>query len=373
MAIALSSLLMAAVGTACRPCCAGSAAAVAYGSPQVFRVSMEYSEPPHLSRVTYFRRAVYVCGLFDHWEVLHDLTQSADACDETFGTPVPEEARVVTGDGATWLEIRYSIPVLHTNPRYGTFQVGTKTSVEREPLAEASYGTQSSSHGHEAVEQATGLDVALRRLSSVEEFDDYNTVRESQFASDIALAFELGIIQGKYDEDRRFYDPEALITTGEMLNILARNLGAETTTSGLASVRYLEDLGLAVPGDLESRLSLSDLESLATQIATLEAPGKGDLLVLREAVAGSLVPDHEHGITRAHAVAMFRPATSDIPPSIVRLPEPSQHHPGEWPSLGGQPPSSGTPGPHDPLPDPGGNGTPAPGGTAVDPLFILTD
>lgn len=371
------SLLLIAAGANPPACNAAAAPLTAYGAPEVYRVTFEYCNPPHLSQVTYFRRAVYVRGLFDRWEVLYNMTQRTDACDEFWGEPRVEEARVVSNGGADWLEVRYSIPVFHSNERYGTFQVGTRTTVERELLA-AAPSEQTTRPGGSASE-ASGLEVAIRRLCSVEEFADYSLVQASRFSRDIEEAFELGLIQGKYDETSRYYDPEALITTGEMVNILARNLGAEPTTSGADAARYLADMGVTAPGGLDANLSLDQLESLATQIAALGVPGKGDLLVLREVLAGSLVADHEGGITRAHAVALFRPESAAAPGQVAHLPAPSgddaDQPASQAPWHDPDPGASSDPGP--PRGSGGGQGpgeTGPPGGRVpLEPLFVLID
>jgi hypothetical protein len=350
-----------------------TAIATAYGAPQAYQVSFDYPSPPHLSRTTHYRRPVYVYGLFDHWEVLHALTQSEHACAESLGPSHAQGARVIQDGGTSWLEIRYSQDVLHSNPRYGSFVVGTTTIVERERVDTAAAADNSPAA---AVRPAQGLDVALRTLDSVQEFADYLLVSQSNYARDIEDAFELGLIQGKYDDNSRFYDPEGLITVGEMLNILARNLGAPTSSDGPASLTYLSSLGVSGPGDLRSQLTLAQLESLASQVASLDRTGKGDLLVIREAVAGALEPDRDGGITRAHAVAMFRPSLAlVVPPSETHLPDPVPSGPDEW-SGGG----NGSHGGSDVTPAEGEGPRPAGPGqgggepsSSTPPLFVLTD
>jgi hypothetical protein len=156
------------------------------------------------------------------------------------------------------------------------------------------------------------------------------------------------------DDQGRFYDPNGLITLGEMVNVLARNYGAASTVAGTAAVAYLNELGVAVPGNLTTAMTLTQLQSMATQMATLGLTPKADLLVVRQVLAGSMTGGD--GITRDFAVAMYRqPAASND----------------------SSPPGSQTGGYSQPAistnPDPGGTATASDSPALQWPVFVLTD
>jgi len=194
------------------------------------------------------------------------------------------------------------------------------------------------------------LDAALRTVESAADFSDYLAVAASTYAADIDKAVELGLVVGKYDRASTYYDPDALITTGEMVNILARNLGATTTTQGEAAAAYLGDLGVRVSDRLDSRLSVAEMESLAAQIATVPVSGRANLIVVREALNGGL-SSTQGGVTRAYAVAMYSTAVGKIAP---------------------QPPTAETQ-PADPAPDVSAAKRRKSKDSSVSPTFVLTD
>lgn len=166
------------------------------------------------------------------------------------------------------------------------------------------------------------FDTALRTIQTVEDFSDYVTVASNTYASDIAKAVQLGLVVGKYDRDSTYYDPETPVTTGEMVNILARNLGAATSVQGTAAAAYLGTMGVRVSDQLGSALTVGGLESLASQVASLDIEYRAQLVVVREALAGSL-GEKGANITRAFAVAMYAPPASaptwldSGPPGVV--------------------------------------------------------
>lgn len=150
------------------------------------------------------------------------------------------------------------------------------------------------------------LDTAFRLADSVTDFSDYVEVARNQYAADISDAFKLGLVVGRYDDKSSYYDPDSHVTTGEMANILARNLGADRYVQGQEAFDYLGSLGVVVSTVPQAALTLAELQSLAVQIKAIDVQVRADLLVLREAMTGSLGTDPAGGITRAHAVAMYR-------------------------------------------------------------------
>lgn len=163
---------------------------------------------------------------------------------------------------------------------------------------------------------AVPLDAALRTVETATDFSDYLAIASSTYAADIGKAVELGLVVGKYDRTSAYYDPDGLITTGEMVNILARNLGATTSTQGEAAATYLGDMGVRVSDRLDSLLSIGEMESLATQIASVPVAGRANLVVLRDALSGNL-SSTQGGVTRAFAVAMYSTASGDTVPETT--------------------------------------------------------
>ncbi len=184
---------------------------------------------------------------------------------------------------------------------------------------------------------AVPLDTALRTVDSVEEFSDYLSITRSRYASDVREAFELGLVVGKYDADSNFYDPDALVTTGEMANILARNLGADRSVQGQAALSYLGSMGVTVASSPDSALTLGELSALTSQIQGLGVQAKADLLVLRQAAAGTLASDSGGGITRAHAVAMYRPGDDGYIPGYDGGTAPAEEESGQGSDQPAQP------------------------------------
>jgi|GEM_PF-1637034 len=324
---------------------------LAYGSPEICDQKIEYVHPPHVHMVTTYRRPVYHYGSLSGYEALPDLTRYEDACQVSEGEPYAESATTIATAGGTMLRIVYMYPVYHANSRYGRFVVGQRQVTEIVPAAAPHSGA-----GHEGLQP---IDKALREISSVEEFRDYLAVEESPWAADIREAHRLGLIVGKYDAEGRFYDPYGLITLGEMVNVLARNYGAASTLAGEAAVAYLQDLGVAVAGNLGAAMTLGQLQSLAQQLSSLAVQPKAELLVVRQVLDGSVAGSTGDGVTRDFAVAMYRPPAAStgggLPQGSGALPS------GYEPAVG---PSGSTP-------DPQGTGDPA--ATPPTPLFVLTD
>jgi hypothetical protein len=318
---------------------------MSYGAVQVAASEMSYRSPPHLCLVTTYERVVYRCGRPAGKEALPELTRVEDVCAVSEGQPYAVSATLATGATGPGAMVRvvYSIPVYHSNARYGTFLVGHREAIElvpagagSPPAATAAGANAGSSAGARASGQDAPLDEALRTINSVREFRDYLAVQDSPYRRDIEEAFELGLIVGKYDQEGRFYDPNGLITLGEMVNILARNYGAPSSVADAAAVGYLASHGVAVQGDLGSSLTLSQLAGLAVQLQGLDQAPRADLIVMRQAIAGgtSLSAALSGGITREYAVAMFRPVAglpaalpgpiAQAPPGPVAQPGPSQ-------------------------------------------------
>ncbi len=137
---------------------------------------------------------------------------------------------------------------------------------------------------------------------------DYEAVLRDRHASDIQTAFDLGLVRGKIDATGPFYDPSALITVGEMANVLARNYGAHSAIDGVDSVNYLSQLGVTVSAGIQEALGATELESLARQTSNMV--GLAELKVLSLARAGLNPAAGRSGITRAEAVSMVRSTMS---------------------------------------------------------------
>jgi hypothetical protein len=289
---------------------------LSYGPAVLASQSVEYCNPPHASLVTRYHRPIYHYGQLTGYEDIPAMTHTEDACSVIEGQAFAQEAHITQIGGTPMLNITYSYPIYHSNPAYGTFIVGYAQRQEITPVS--SGGGSSSQPISSAVSTshaAAYLDIALRQLDTVESFDDYALVATNTYAQDIRDAFDLGLIVGKYNDTVRYFDPNAAITTGEMLNILARNLGASPAVQGLEAAAYLSGLGVSVPSTLDGALTLSTLESLARQVTVLDQAPKADLLVIRQVLDGTLAADISGSITRAYAVAMYRPATSLTPGS----------------------------------------------------------
>ena len=277
----------------------------AYGPIEVASQSLGYPRAPHLSLVTTYRRPVYLYGQLAGYEDLPEVTTFEDACQVSHGPEVVESATIVQTSSGPMLRVVYSYPIYHANERYGRFVSGQGERVELTPVSVAP--TSAASPGADG---AAPLDTALRTMGSIEEFSDYMLVAQSRYAQDIGQAFELGLVVGRYDEASRYYAPESLITLGEMVNILARNYGAASSVQGSEAAAYLSDLGVVTAGGLDETLRLSQLAQLAGQLTTLDLAARADLLVIRQVLDGSLASDPAIGITRAHAVAMYRGAAA---------------------------------------------------------------
>ncbi|MDP2871763.1 MAG: hypothetical protein Q8P31_04415 [Bacillota bacterium] len=307
---------------------------MSYGPPDVAGQSIEYCDAPHASLVVRYHRAVYRYGQLAGYEDLPDLTRVEDVCSQYQGQEFAQSAVVVQVGGTTMLRVTYSYPIYHANPGYGAFTVGYGQREELTPMAGNAAGSAGGAGtplvSAPSPDAAGYLDVALRQLDTVEQFDDFALVASNSYAQDIKDAFSLGLIVGKYDETRQYFDPNAAITAGEMINILARNLGATSTTQGGEAAAYLTGLGVSLPSTLDGALSLAALESLASQISNLDQAGKADLLVLRHVLEGTLVADVDGGISRAHAVAMYRPPKSPAPGGTAVLPPSGGGGQGAW-------------------------------------------
>lgn len=294
---------------------------VAYGPATLASQSVEYCSPPHASSVTRYHRPVYLYGEMSRYEELPDMIRVEDACSVLEGQAFAQDAQVADIGGTLMLRITYSYPIYHSNAAYGTFLVGYGQRQELAPFTGGGAAAPSSAPYIGTVSQnAAYLDVALRQLESVEGFADYALVASSTYAQDIKEAFDLGLIVGKYDDTQRYFDPNAPITTGEMLNVLARNLGAASTVQGLEAAAYLSGLGVRLPTALDGALTLTTLETLAIQIIALDQVPKADLLVIRQVLDGTLAANIDGSISRAYAVAMYRPATEPAAGSVTVVP-----------------------------------------------------
>lgn len=360
---------------------------LAYGAPVEAGQTVEYCNPPHASLVTRYHRPVYRYGQLAGYEPLPGMTRIEDACTQYEGQAFAEDAQVVMAGGVTMLKVTYSYPIYHSNPAYGTFIVGYGQRQELTPVAGTTSGPGTAApvpaQSNTPYHAAAYLDIALRQLDSVEGFDDFALVASSTYAQDIKEAFELGLIVGKYDETRRYFDPNAAITTGEMLNILARNLGASPAVQGAGAAAYLAGLGVSVPTALDGALTMSTLESLARQISVLDQVPKADLLVVRQVLEGTLVADLEGSITRAYAVAMYRPGTASGPGTTAPLPTAAAGGQTTW-DASSPVPAAQLPGPETPVWPPVPQPPPGPPPETLQPkalarpqlpdvLFVLSD
>ncbi|MHB8927936.1 MAG: hypothetical protein ACYC9Q_09835 [Bacillota bacterium] len=169
-----------------------------------------------------------------------------------------------------------------------------------------------------------GQRLAIRTLTCIDEFDDASDVLANNYRDDIDNAFKSGLIVGKVSDDGqfRYYDPNALITVGEMANIVARNYGAPVEVVGTDAVAYLNTKGISLSGPVDALITVTQLKDLGAQ--TADRAGKVDLAVLRDAAGGVLSPDAGAGITRGHAVEVYQPpvtaatagSTAAVTPSL---------------------------------------------------------
>ena len=317
---------------------------ITYGAAEVASRSLEYISPPHVHRVTRYRRPIYRRGKLAGYEPLPALTRREDACKVIVGEAVAQSATRVKSGGGDALRVVYRLPIYHSNSRHGRFLVGHRERVEIKPLAASPARPRperSPAAGRDTPADDLPLDVALRRLDSVEDFRDYAAVAANRYARDIGEAFELGLVVGKYDARGRYYDPDTAITVTEMVNILARNYGADRMTQGAAAAAHLEQMGVALSSDLDAPMTVSALESMARQLAAVDDRPRADLLVIRDVLAGGI--DTDGVITRAQAVAMYRP------PAHSPTAQPGTGSP---PAAGPAPPRRGDRGPSRPR-DPG--------------------
>lgn len=297
-----------------------------YSQPRLLSSTVESLTPPHLHLITNFGRDVYHYGTKVRSEALPTLREVADAC--VVETGEMEVARAYTresSDGRTVLVTEFHRPIFHSNPAYGKFIVGYRDEPGATQVVELGtrnqFSAQTTPGGQQGATPSPSTSVikrVARVIRAVEEFDDSATVLASDYIGDIKEALSKGIIFGKFDEltGERPYDPESLITLGEMVNILARNYGG-TGLSGLEARDYLVGLGASVGGNLDRPMSLGQIDELARSLAGFGI-GAADLLVLREARDGTLRADRSDGITRAHAVAMFH--TGSGAPVVVGAP-----------------------------------------------------
>ncbi|MHB8947368.1 MAG: hypothetical protein ACYC6I_12630, partial [Bacillota bacterium] len=199
-----------------------------------------------------------------------------------------------------------------------------------------------------------GQRVSLRTLNCVEDFDDASTILTNNYRSDIDNAFKNGLIVGKVSDDWqvRYYDPNALITVGEMANIIARNYGAPVEVVGADAVAYLGTQGITISGTINAPVTVSQLKDIGNQTAA--KAGKVDLAVLRDATSGTLSPDAGAGITRGHAVEVYQaPPAASTPLTGPATPVTTATAPATPSSgSGGSPPAPPPPPPSPPPPPP---------------------
>ncbi len=287
---------------------------ISYGPPEVMKQRW-VTIAPHVYLVTTYWRPVYKNNIYQYHEKLPDET-SADACYAFWGDPYPDPATPPQwgADGHLYLIQTYSQKLYHRNNAYGTFVVETsqnpaltkRTDVTPEyvlvNLAKAPVKVPVSPDGPRDLLQAA------RNVTNATDFDDYRSqITTNTYQDDIAVATQKGLIQGRYDANSRYYDPNSLITVGEMANILARNFGAAPDAKGNEALAYLRSLGVALAKDPNAPLDVATLKSMAQGLA--ERKGLVDLQVLNDALNGTLVTDLNGGITRGHAVQIAEPAT----------------------------------------------------------------
>ena len=281
-----------------------------YSEPRVLSSSVLPLSPPHVELVTEFGRDVFHYGQKVRTEPLPELREVTDAC--AVDTGELQVSRTYTRQepgGRDIVVTEFRRPIYHSNQSYGRFVAGYRDEpgATQTALIGAQSGSGASSSGHNVSDSSSTSGSVVKRaarvINSVEEFDDKEDVLASNYLADIKVALGKGIIFGKFNDmtGERPYDPESLITLGEMVNILARNYGG-TGLSGYEARDFLVGLGVPVRGNLDGALSLGQLDELARSLANRGA-GAADLLVLRQVRDGTLQAD-AGGITRAHAVAM---------------------------------------------------------------------
>ena len=290
----------------------------AYSEPRSTGSSVSSIEPPHLHRVTEYARDVFYYGTKVGTEPVPTLREVSDVCSVEYG-PLEQSNSFsrVEANGHTVLVTEFRRPIYHVNPVHGRFTVGYREEPGSTRLVDLGGPLPRSDAGGSTppTDTVSAVKRAARVITVVEEFDDSKAVLASSYVQDIREALARGIIFGKFNDQtgERPYDPDTLITLGEMVNILARNYSG-TALSGLEARNYLTGLGVGVSTDLDRPMSV---EQLSTMTEALRGMGTGvaDLLVLRQASQGSLQADHDGGITRAHAVAMFHePVPPNTPP-----------------------------------------------------------
>jgi len=94
---------------------------------------------------------------------------------------------------------------------------------------------------------------------------------------------------------------------------------------------------------------------MATQIAELEVDPRANLVVMREALSGSLT--RTDGITRAYAVAMYEDQSGSLPASTPTAGATDSNVPSASVIGGGTRPAAETPEER----------------SAIDPVYVLTD
>lgn len=287
--------------------------------PQLSSVTVTHARAPHLFEVRQYTQQVRYRGQPHHTIVRDDLREWVDIDQVVHGEPV------VTGcapDSATGvLRLQFGRAIYHRNHVYGQFAVGMEALpayVRSLPLAAIAvvFPGLPLSHG------------ALRIINTAADFDDYGAIATSKYFTDIVAGLENGLIVGKSSDTSRYYAPDEAIALGEMVNILARNAGAEPMTQGTDAVQYLAGKGVSMPsGSLASLLTEAQLSQLAHQVVSL--PSKSRLVVVEDAVAGLPVFDLPHGLSRGKAVSIRtisaanpEPAGRSTPPASPGPPTP---------------------------------------------------
>jgi len=296
---------------------------LSYGPPEVMKQRW-VTKAPHVYLVTTYWRPVYKNNVYQYHEKLPDET-SADACYAFWGDPYPDPATPPQwgADGHLYLIQTYSQKLYHRNNAYGTFVVETRQNpalTKRTDVTPEYVLVNLAKTPVKVPVQPDGprdLLQAARNVTNATDFDDYRSqITTNTYKDDIAVATQKGIIQGRYDANSRYYDPNSLITVGEMANILARNFGASPDAKGNEAVAYLRSLGITLTANPNAPLDAVTLQSMATGLA--KRKGLLDLQVLNDALNGTLVTDLNGGITRGHAV-QIAPAK----PAIAAAPDPA--------------------------------------------------
>lgn len=308
-------------------------------------------EGVHVYQVVKVRQKAYLYGQYVADRDIRVVSKKL-ACSITYGPWETEKVEEVIGaDYSVYSVTHKRRAIIHQNGLFGTHPGGVDRGQDwvlvARPPAPAQTGQGPAYRlpdGGDAAGSGSGTtegssinwDLLIgRQIEDRTRFADYSspvssgTIAGNRYEQDIQDAVRAGLINGRINVDgTQFYAPDALITTGEFVNILARNLGAPLSTVDQGSVSYLAALGISLGLSPDALLTVEEIARLARQMQEkgLLDSTKADLKVLTDALQGNLTADSAGGITRGHAVEMNRSAK---PPAVAGgLPEGKTPEPG---------------------------------------------